>query len=132
MQRTTPWCLFAGAALLLAGCASPAPSVSIADEFAVAAYEEAFLDRLVLPPPSGFLGHGDGIVGFRLLADGSVMDVAVIESSGFAALDARVVEIVLLSAPFPPPPRQLRADTGIPVRIPFRFRLLEPPQERAA
>jgi TonB family protein len=132
MQRTTLRSLAACAALLVAGCASPAPSVRIADELAIAAYEEVLLDRLVLRPLSGFLGDGSGVVGFTLLPDGSVMDLSLIESSGSAALDARAVEIILLSAPFPPPPRQLRAERGIQVSIPFRFRLLERVQEQAA
>ena len=131
LQRTILRSLVAGSALLAAGCTTAAPSI-FSDELAVGAYEEAFLDRLVMRPPSGFLGQGNGVVGFTLLADGSVMDVVVIESSGSAALDARAVEIILLSAPFPPPPRQLRGDPGIPVRIPFRFRLLERSNDQAA
>jgi protein TonB len=105
--------------------------VSIADELARLVYEEAFLDRLAKGSPSGFIGDGNGVVGFKLLADGSVMDVAVIESSGSAALDARAVEMILMSAPFPPPPRRLSTDMGIEVRIPFRFRLLERSREQA-
>ena len=131
MQRTTLSSLVAWAALLMAGCTSPAPS-AISDELAVVVYEEAFLNRLATRSPPGFVGDGDGVVGFTLLADGSVMDVAVIESSGSVAVDARAVEMILMSAPFPPPPRRLSSDAGLPVRIPFRFRLLEPAHERAA
>ena len=130
-MRQSTVCSFACLALLAAGCTSLTPSINIADDAAVVAYEEAFLGRMATRSPPGFVDQGDGVVGFTLFPDGSVGGVAVIESSGSAVLDARAVEIIRLSAPFPPPPTRLSAAAGFPVRIPFRFRWLERPREHA-
>src|SRR5688500_5846757 len=79
MLQLTLSSFFSWLSLLAAGCTSPAPPIGIADDLAVVAYEEAVLGRLATRSAPEFFDQGDGVVGFTLFPDGSVVDVAVIE-----------------------------------------------------
>jgi protein TonB len=48
--------------------------------------------------------EGRVVVAFRILADGSVRDIRVVEGSGHAILDRNAVEAVRSASPFPHPP----------------------------
>lgn len=69
---------------------------------------------LEYPPMARRMGWtGRVVISLRVRLDGSVADVAVIESSGRRLLDQGAVDAVLRAAPFPPPP--VEADLKVPV-----------------
>jgi periplasmic protein TonB len=49
---------------------------------------------------------GRVVLAFRLLPDGAIANVRVLEGSGFPALDSSAVEAVRRASPFPPPPAE--------------------------
>ncbi|RMH41796.1 MAG: TonB family protein [Deltaproteobacteria bacterium] len=68
------------------------------------------------------LEQGEVVVRFTLLADGSVADVHVDKSSGFAAFDAEVLDALRRAAPYGPVPQALlRGRDRVVVRAPYLF-----------
>ena len=56
---------------------------------------------------------GSLILNVALNADGSIEDISISRSSGNAILDGAAIRIVKLAAPYPPFPREIRAETDI-------------------
>ncbi len=57
--------------------------------------------------------QGRVLISFVILEDGSVIDIQIIESSGYSLLDKNAVKSVLSAAPFPTPP--VKAEIIIPI-----------------
>lgn len=69
------------------------------------------------------LDQGEVIVVFTLLADGSVAEMQIEKSSGFAAFDYEVTEAIRVAAPFGPVPASLLGEGDrVRVRAPYAFR----------
>jgi protein TonB len=76
---------------------------------------ELITGRLEYPPLARKMGwRGQVNLAFTVLEDGSVRDVRVVNSSGYALLDHNAVETVQRAAPFPKPP--IKAELLMPVR----------------
>jgi protein TonB len=61
--------------------------------------------------------EGTVVVSFRLLADGSVRNVRIAESSGYPALDRGAVDAVRNASPFPRPPAEAEIVTPVVYRL---------------
>ena len=61
--------------------------------------------------------QGKTVISFVICADGSVRDLKVVESSGYAVLDKSAIKTVKMAAPFPKPP------VSAELVIPITFRL---------
>ena len=51
--------------------------------------------------------RGDGVLVFNVDIKGNLTRIGILQSSGFADLDAEALAAVRRAAPFPPPPRGL-------------------------
>ena len=61
--------------------------------------------------------EGEVVVVFRILADGSVRDVRVMQGSGHAVLDRGAVEAVRGASPFPRPPAEAEIITPVVYKL---------------
>jgi len=61
--------------------------------------------------------QGEVLVVFRILADGSVRDVRVMQGSGHAVLDRGAVEAVRGASPFPRPPAEAEIITPVVYKL---------------
>jgi len=61
--------------------------------------------------------EGKVVVLFRILADGSVRDVRVVQGSGHAVLDRGAIEAVRGASPFPRPPAEAEIITPVVYRL---------------
>jgi len=79
---------------------------------------DRIVGSLCYPPVARRRGwEGQVVLSFVVDRDGSVRDVAVLESSGKALLDRSAMKAVRKAAPFPRPP------VAVEVKIPISFRL---------
>jgi protein TonB len=75
---------------------------------------EAIQRAAAYPPLARRMGWaGRAVLSFRILPDGAVANVRVVNGSGFPALDAGAVEAVRRGSPFPRPPAE--AELVVPV-----------------
>src|SRR5690606_2654119 len=73
--------------------------------------------------PSDARSRGDGgtaSVRFTINRGGSLLSASLVRSSGSGALDDEAVALVRRSAPFPPPPPELRG-SSVTLVVPVRF-----------
>ncbi|MGE5247856.1 MAG: energy transducer TonB, partial [Verrucomicrobiota bacterium] len=61
--------------------------------------------------------EGRVIVAFRILQDGTVRDIRVVEGSGHAVLDRSAVEAVRSASPFPQPPAEAEIVTPVVYKL---------------
>ncbi len=61
--------------------------------------------------------EGRVIVAFRILQDGTVRDIRVVEGSGHAVLDRSAVEAVRSASPFPHPPAEAEVVTPVVYKL---------------
>jgi len=64
--------------------------------------------------------EGKVVVAFRLLSDGSVRDVRVVQGSGYAALDRGAIDAVRNASPFPRSPAEAEVITPVLYRLTTR------------
>jgi len=70
---------------------------------------------------------GQGVIGFVLQKDGSVLTVGVLRSSGVAILDRYIKNAIRFASPFPPIPGKVGADT-IPISVTFIYTISTSPR----
>lgn len=80
-----------------------------------ARYGDLVMRQIARSPRARAPERGVVTVGFEIGADGGVLRVAVVASSGAAALDAVAIDHIRRAAPFPPPP------AGAETRFAFEF-----------
>ena len=83
------------------------------------------VDRLVTYPKELALGldQGEVVVRFALLPDGSVRELVIEKSSGYAVLDSQVIHAIDAAGPYGPVPADIiGARDSILVRAPYAFR----------
>lgn len=79
---------------------------------------DAIQRGIVYPAAARRMGwEGTVVVSFRLLADGSVRNVRIAESSGYPALDRGAVDAVRNASPFPRPPAEAEIVTPVVYRL---------------
>jgi len=79
---------------------------------------DAIQHAIAYPPAARRMGwEGKVVVAFRLLSDGSVRDVRVVQGSGHASLDRGAIDAVRNASPFP------RVPAGAEVITPVVYRL---------
>ncbi len=66
--------------------------------------------------------RGVARVAFRIDHDGRIVDSHIVQSSGFAALDAELIEMLARAQPMPRPPAKL-ADSELSFIVPVRFNI---------
>lgn len=66
--------------------------------------------------------RGTAVVAFRILTDGDVSGVRVVQSSLSPILDAEAGMTVRRAAPFPPPPPRL-GPSPLEIRVPISFEI---------
>lgn len=73
---------------------------------------------IVYPPNARREGmEGKVVVAFRLLPDGSVRNIRIVQSSGHYPLDQGAMEGVRNASPFPPPPAETEIITPVVFRL---------------
>ena len=73
---------------------------------------------IVYPPNARREGmEGKVVVAFRLLPDGSVRNIRIVQSSGHYPLDRGAMEGVRNASPFPPPPAETEIITPVVYRL---------------
>lgn len=94
------------------------PHAAAADDARLAAaYVQALWTQIAAARPTGTALHGEALVGFTLDADGRLVALELLQSSGNGLLDRLALRTVRRAAPFPPPP----AAAGREFRIAFHF-----------
>jgi protein TonB len=75
-------------------------------------------------PPVARRRHWEGttVVQLRVTPEGKVMDITVVEKSGYEILDEAALKMVRKASPLPAPPEGLR-DRDRTVLVPIKFRL---------
>lgn len=92
--------------------AQPAQQRREAGGRAAARYGDLVMRQIARSPRVRAPERGVVTVGFEIGADGGLLRVAVVESSGSAALDQVAVDHIRRAAPFPPPPEGARTRFG--------------------
>ncbi len=95
--------------------ARPAQERRVAGGQSAARYGDAVMRQIARLRRQKAPERGTVTVGFEIRADGGLGRVAVVSSSGSAALDRVAVDHIRRAAPFPPPPE------GTAVRFAFEF-----------
>lgn len=90
---------------------------TVDDARVAAAYVQALWSRIAAARPTGMALQGEALVGFTLDADGRLVALELLQSSGNGLLDRLALRTVRRAAPFPPPP----ATAGHVFRIAFHF-----------
>jgi protein TonB len=79
---------------------------------------DAIQRAIAYPPSARKMGwEGQVVVAFKLLSDGSVRDVRVVQGSGHAALDRGAVDAVRGASPFPRSPFEAEVITPVVYRL---------------
>lgn len=82
---------------------------------------DAIQRAIAYPPAARRMGwEGKVVVTFRLLSDGSVRDVRVVQGSGHAALDRGAIDAVRSASPFPRSPVEAEVITPVVYRLTTR------------
>lgn len=103
---------------LAAAATADTPADLTADAARIAAaYVQALWTRIAAARPTGTMLQGEALVGFTLDADGRLVTLELLQSSGNGLLDRLALRTVRRAAPFPPPP----AAAGRAFRIAFHF-----------
>ncbi|WP_084615566.1 energy transducer TonB [Solimonas flava] len=101
-----------------AATAADTQAVAAVDDARVAAaYVQALWTQIAAARPTGTALQGEALVGFTLDADGRLVALELLQSSGNGLLDRLALRTVRRAAPFPPPP----AAAGREFRIAFHF-----------
>lgn len=102
------------------GAPVAAPAAPLPARPADLAAVRAGIARTLLYPPEARRRHWEGrtTLAFTLLADGTVVDLAVRQSSGYELLDLAALESIRHAAPFDPP----GVDVFVVVPVAFRLR----------
>jgi periplasmic protein TonB len=79
-------------------------------------------------PPGAVGQSGAARVAFTIDRSGNLVSDKLVQSTGFAALDAEAVAMVQRAQPFPPPPAQA-GDDKLKFTLPVIFALRSPPIE---
>jgi TonB family protein len=107
---------------LAAGAGRPALRAQRDDPYFRRMYQR--LDALVVYPRERALAldQGEVVVSFTLFANGSIGDVRVLKSSGFADFDGELTRALRAAAPFGPVPVSLRGHSDrVGVTAPYKF-----------
>jgi protein TonB len=87
----------------------------------VAWVRDAIQNAIAYPPTARRMGwEGKVVVAFRLLPDGSIRDVRVVQGSGHAALDRGAIDAVRSASPFPRSPVEAEVITPVVYRLTTR------------
>lgn len=82
---------------------------------------DAIQHAIAYPATARRMGwEGKVVVAFRLLSDGSVRDVRVVQGSGHAALDRGAIDAVRNASPFPGSPAEAEVITPVVYRLTTR------------
>jgi protein TonB len=82
---------------------------------------DAIQNAIAYPATARRMGwEGKVVVAFRLLSDGSVRDVRVVQGSGHAALDRGAIDAVRNASPFPRSPVEAEVITPVVYRLTTR------------
>ena len=132
-QRDTPQPSVPQASAQAPAVVAPAPPVQAArtepaaERTLTSSYEKSLADLIKrhekYPDRARRQGwQGTAVVGLSLSADGKVMDISIIESSGRDILDEAALNMVRRASPLPRAPEGLRG-TERTVRVPIVFKL---------
>lgn len=87
----------------------------------IAWIRDAIQHAIAYPVTARKMGwEGKVVVAFRLLSDGSVRDVRVVQGSGYAALDRGAIDAVRNASPFPRSPVEAEVFTPVVYRLTTR------------
>jgi len=85
---------------------------------ALGSIPEAIQRGVAYPPLARKMGwEGRVLISFRILPDGSVRDIRVVQGSGYAILDRNAVEAVRSASPFPRPQEATEIRTPVVYKL---------------